>query len=238
MCFLFWKAFLLKDKMKALFFFYFIVILSYLSIFSFTVSAAQEVRLDNLELGKPTDWIHYTSTIYCFRIFFSWAWAYGKSARGSENLAVSLRAHIKIEITFLALAYVAQLVGALSRNQRVAGLIPGPGTYLGCRSDPQSRCVREATNQYFSPTSMFLSLLSSLPSSLSKSIEKSPGWCSSPDWAQAANQRVAHLIPSSQGTCLSCGPGPQWGPRWVATTYGCFSSSFSLSLPLSLKINK
>ena len=38
-----------------------------------------------------------------------------------------------------------------------------------------------------------------------------PGWCSSVDWAWAMNQRVAGSIPS-QGTCLGCGPGPQWGP--------------------------
>ena len=40
----------------------------------------------------------------------------------------------------------------------------------------------------------------------------SPGWCSSVDLAWAANQRVAGLIPS-QGTCLGCRPGPQWGPH-------------------------
>ena len=51
--------------------------------------------------------------------------------------------------------------------------------------------------------------------SINKWIKKlcySPGWCSSVDWAQAANQRVTGSIPS-QGTCLGCGPGPQWGPR-------------------------
>ena len=40
----------------------------------------------------------------------------------------------------------------------------------------------------------------------------SPGWCSSRDWAQSANQRVTGLIPS-QGICLGCGPGSQWGPH-------------------------
>ena len=38
----------------------------------------------------------------------------------------------------LALADVAQLVGAFSHNWRVAGLIPSQGTYLGCGFDPQS----------------------------------------------------------------------------------------------------
>ena len=34
-----------------------------------------------------------------------------------------------------ALISVAQLVGALSYNGRVVGLIPGQNPYLGCRSD-------------------------------------------------------------------------------------------------------
>ena len=41
----------------------------------------------------------------------------------------------------LALAGVAQLVGALSRSRKVAGSIPGQGTYLGCGFHPQSGCV-------------------------------------------------------------------------------------------------
>ena len=39
-----------------------------------------------------------------------------------------------------------------------------------------------------------------------------PGWYSSVDSAWAVNQRAAGSIPS-QGTCLGCSPGPQWGPR-------------------------
>ena len=51
-----------------------------------------------------------------------------------------------------------------------------------------------------------------------------------------ANQRVAGSIPS-QGTCLGCRPGPQYGAhqRQPATTCRWFSPSFSLP---SLKINK
>ena len=47
-----------------------------------------------------------------------------------------------LEVKFLtqkiyaALASVAQLVGALSHNQRVAGLIPCQGTCLGCGFNP------------------------------------------------------------------------------------------------------
>ena len=44
-----------------------------------------------------------------------------------------------------------------------------------------------------------------------KKWAKGPGWCSSVDWVWAVKQRVAGSIPS-QGTCLGCGPGPQWGP--------------------------
>ena len=48
---------------------------------------------------------------------------------------------------------------------------------------------------------------------------------------------VTGLIPS-QGTCLGCRPGPQWGARQEATTHWCFSSSLSPSLPLWKEINK
>ena len=35
-------------------------------------------------------------------------------------------------------------------HQRVAGLIPGQDTYLGCRFNPHSGCILEATNWCFS----------------------------------------------------------------------------------------
>ena len=41
------------------------------------------------------------------------------------------------------------------------------------------------------------------------------------------NQRVVGSIPS-QGTCLGCGPSPQLGGTWEATTHGCFSPSLPL----------
>ena len=49
-------------------------------------------------------------------------------------------------------------------HQKVAGFIPGEGTYRGCRFDPQWGRVWEATNRCFFLTSMF----PFLPSSLSK----------------------------------------------------------------------
>ena len=75
----------------------------------------------------------------------------------------------------MALAGVAQLVGALSHNQNVAGSKPGQGTYPGCELIPHpGACnsrpghIQEAPNQCFSLAPMFLPL----PSSLSKSNEK------------------------------------------------------------------
>ena len=47
-----------------------------------------------------------------------------------------------------------------------------------------------------------------------------------------ANQRVPSLIPS-QGICLGCRPGPQWGRRKRQP-----HTVIPLSLPLCLKINK
>ena len=37
-----------------------------------------------------------------------------------------------------------------------------------------------------------------------------PGWCSSVDWVQACEQK-GPSVQFCQGTCLGCGPGPQWG---------------------------
>ena len=53
---------------------------------------------------------------------------------------------------------------------------------------------------------------------------------------QPENQRVTDSIPS-QGTRLASSRSPVRGTQ-EATTHRCFSPSLSLSLPLSLKINK
>ena len=57
-----------------------------------------------------------------------------------------------------------------------------------------------------------------------------------------AKQKVASLVPG-QGTCLGCGPVPDWGtherqPIVLSLTHEYFSPSLSSSLPPSLKINK
>lgn len=49
---------------------------------------------------------------------------------------------------FLALAGVAQLV-CLPVHPKVAGLLPGQGTCLGCEFDAQPACVCEATDRSF-----------------------------------------------------------------------------------------
>ena len=59
----------------------------------------------------------------------------------------------------------------------------------------------------------------------------SPDWCSSVDWVQDVNQRVASSIPS-QGTCPGCRPGPQYGAR-KRQPHIDISLSFSFSSPLS-----
>ena len=58
----------------------------------------------------------------------------------------------------------------LPMHQKVAGLIPRQGMYLGCGFDPWSKRIQEATNRCLSLTSMFLSL----PSSLSKNQRTHP----------------------------------------------------------------
>ena len=53
-----------------------------------------------------------------------------------------------------------------STHQKVGGLIPSQGTYLGCGFDPQLGQTWEATNNYFSLSrSLSQSLSSSLPKS-------------------------------------------------------------------------
>ena len=66
-----------------------------------------------------------------------------------------------------ALSDVAQLAGNCSAKPKITGSIPGQGTawVVGLVPSPG---VYETTDQYFSFTSMFLSLSFSLPSVLSK----------------------------------------------------------------------
>ena len=71
----------------------------------------------------------------------------------------------RLKGTGFALASVTQIVGnVIPVDGNVTGSIPIQGTCLGCRFGPWSVSIREVTNQYFSFTSMFLSL----PSPLSK----------------------------------------------------------------------
>ena len=64
-----------------------------------------------------------------------------------------------------------------------------------------------------------------------------PGWCSSVDWVQACAPKGCQHDSQSRHM-----PGLQArspvGSMWEATTHWCFFPSFSLSLPLYLKINK
>ena len=49
-------------------------------------------------------------------------------------------------------------------HEKFASSIPGQGTYLGCKVDPWSRCIQEATDGCLSLTSMCLSVCLSLSS--------------------------------------------------------------------------
>lgn len=69
-----------------------------------------------------------------------------------------------LQILLRALASVAQRVGLSSVHQKVAGLIPRRGTYLGCGSDPRLGHVREATDGCFTLTWMFPFLFLTLKS--------------------------------------------------------------------------
>ena len=104
-------------------------------------------------------------------------WESNQLPFGSQDGAQSTESHQSglqdafLKLMWYALTSVVQLVGTLSHNQKVAGLIPGQGTCLGCRfnswsgvHDSWSGHIQEATSWCFSLALMFLSL--SLPLSL------------------------------------------------------------------------
>ena len=65
----------------------------------------------------------------------------------------------------------------------------------------------------------------------------SPGWCGSVDWAATCEPKSCQFD-SQSGHMPGLWATSPVGAMWDATTYWCFSPSHSLSLPLSLKINK
>ena len=82
------------------------------------------------------------------------------------------RCSLFLNYMFLALAGMAQLVGALSCSQKVAGLIPSQGIYLGPVGLVPSSSMyrRQPTDVSFSQR--HFSLISFLPFFLPKSNEK------------------------------------------------------------------
>ena len=61
-------------------------------------------------------------------------------------------------------------------HQKVTGLIPGQGTYVGCRFDAQPVCVQEATKWCFSLTLIFLSVCPCQTHSLNNNKVVAPFW--------------------------------------------------------------
>ena len=85
----------------------------------------------------------------------------------SDNLP-QLSVFISIFQSSSALTGVAPLVMHPPPKSRVSGSFPGQGPCLGFGFCPWSVCVREATDRYFSLTSMFFPLSFFLLSPLSK----------------------------------------------------------------------
>ena len=82
------------------------------------------------------------------------------------------------KISILAVASVAQLVGALSQNGKVEGLIPSQGAFLGCEFNSRSRgwvqMISPPGTYGRQPISAFLSHIHvyfSFPSCLSSFLE-------------------------------------------------------------------
>ena len=90
-----------------------------------------------------------------------------------EFECLCLRKFQKHKVKKIKRALVSGSVGwrVIPYKKTGVGLISDQGTRLGCRLDPQSGCIGEATNPCFSLTSMFLSLSLSLsPAFLSLSL--------------------------------------------------------------------
>ena len=92
------------------------------------------------------------SQFYAIKISISW-----------RHLCVQILANLNNKCFGIALTGVAQVVWDATK-QKITGLSLSRGTCLGGWPGPQLGHVREATDQCFSHTSIFLSL----PSSLSK----------------------------------------------------------------------
>ena len=82
-----------------------------------------------------------------------------------------------------------------------------------------------------SPTFWFL-----LPSF--KKLSSHRNWCGSVDLSAGLWTKGSQVQLPIQAYAWVAGPGPQQGGTREATTRWCFSPSFSLSLPLRLKIRK
>ena len=104
----------------------------------------------------------------------------------------------------------ARLVGVLSMHQMAVGSIPCQGTYLGCRCDPQSGYVQEATDQHFSlshPLTLPLSLKSiNISLGVSEDLKKP----TDDSWAKATQSQISKVWiefwPPDQGPLCSVQP--------------------------------
>ena len=105
-------------------------------------------------IGQMTeDVIFWISYYYCFNTY-------------SGSLV--LPKYFQIKTIWTALVVLLSHLKRCPMHQKVSGSIPGQDTYVGCGFPHSLGCVWEATDQCFSLTLMFLSLLFSLLSPLSK----------------------------------------------------------------------
>ena len=70
-----------------------------------------------------------------------------------------------------------------------------------------------------------------------KLLTVGPGWCGSADWVPACKPK-GRRFDSQSGHMPGLRTRSPVGGTWEATAHPCFSPSLSLSLPLSVKINK
>ena len=127
--------------------------------------------------------------------------------------------------------WVAQLVGACPIHWKVASSIPSQGTYLGCRFNPWSGCIEEATDRCFlSPQCFFLSLI--LPLSLSQINKPILGWGRKARF-RVNDSKVYNMIPFRWMRIQAHNPTPGYLPKrgeWLCSLKQSRTSMFTAAL--------
>ena len=111
-----------------------------------------------------------------------------------------------------------------SIHQKVMGSISSQSTYRGCRFDPWSGCIQEATNQYFSP-----SMSLPLSKGISKYIYPQVRIKEKKNEALWTNLNPTHFLESSLAQSRPAKPQPTHKPMRKKNKCLCFAIEFGVA---------